>query len=169
MIENTIWNAIGNDRLLQPFIKHDIKCSTIIVDCLWTKNSCCIVKHSTVIAIHHAWDPDVTCESVKACKHRHWYTFQTFLPIVNELDCKDCTLLENPTKTSRFWFLLPCFSVHRHFSISRRRGGFPKPVIYPPTYRNWIFDSIYLSNLFKPSSCEGGLLGHSEVSVGSEI
>ena len=44
-------------------------------------------------------------------------------------------------------------------------GSFLKPVIYPLTYLNWIFDSIYLSNLFKPSSCEGGD-GHSEVSVG---
>ena len=77
---------------------------------------------------------------------------------------EDWTLLENFTKTS--WFLLPCFCVHRHFSISKG-GSFPKPVIYPPTYLNWIFfDSIYLSNLFKPSSCEGLGLGHSEVSVG---
>ena len=34
-----------------------------------TFNFCCIANHSTVMAIHHAWYPDVTCESVKACKH----------------------------------------------------------------------------------------------------
>ena len=33
---------------------------------------------------------------------------------------EDWTLLENFTKTSWFsWFLLPCFCVHRHFSISK--------------------------------------------------
>ena len=87
---------------------------------------------------------------------------------MNKWGWKDCSVLEN-NGDKNFKQILDLVSVavllgsqaFLHF----QGGSFLKPVIYPLTYLNWIFDSIYLSNLFKPSSCEGGD-GHSEVSVG---
>ena len=86
---------------------------------------------------------------------------------MNKWDWKDCILLENNAKNIEQIMDMVSVAVllgsqaFLHF----QGGSFLKPVIYPLTYLNWIFDSIYLSNLFKPSSCEGGD-GHSEVSVG---
>ena len=88
---------------------------------------------------------------------------------MNKWGWKDCSVLEN-NGDKNFKQILDLVSVavllgsqaFLHF----QGGSFLKPVIYPLTYLNWIFDSIYLSNLFKPSSCEGRE-GHSEVSVGT--
>ena len=127
---------------LERFINFYVMFSTItlFLSTVSTIDFCAIVNLSpAVIAIHHVWNPNVTCESVKACK----YNTHAHSNLFTNHEWEHCTLLG----TRVLWYSNGCcYTMARTMWSDSRRYPVCKPMDPTKTvvFKSWPIDLMFL-------------------------